>query len=48
MENLLSLWASSGIAQLQLGQFIMMMVGLGLLFLAINKGFEPLLLVHSF
>jgi len=45
MENLLSLWASSGIAQLQLGQFIMMMVGLGLLFLAINKGFEPLLLV---
>ncbi len=45
MENLLSLWASSGIAQLQLGQFVMMMVGLGLLFLAINKGFEPLLLV---
>lgn len=45
MENLLSLWASSGLAQLQLGQLVMMVVGLGLLFLAINKGFEPLLLV---
>ena len=45
MENLISLWASSGLAQLELGQFVMMAVGLGLLFLAINKGFEPLLLV---
>ena len=45
MENLLSLWASSGLAQLQFGQLVMMVVGLGLLFLAINKGFEPLLLV---
>ena len=45
MDNLISLWASSGIAQLQLGQLVMMSVGLGLLFLAINKGFEPLLLV---
>jgi sodium ion-translocating decarboxylase beta subunit len=45
MENLLSLWASSGLAQLQLGQLVMMVVGLGLLFLAISKGFEPLLLV---
>jgi oxaloacetate decarboxylase beta subunit len=45
MENLISLWASSGLAQLELGQFVMMTVGLGLLFLAINKGFEPLLLV---
>jgi oxaloacetate decarboxylase beta subunit len=45
MDNLLSLWASSGMAQLQLGQLVMMIVGLGLLFLAINKGFEPLLLV---
>ena len=43
MDNLLSLWASSGMAQLQLGQLVMMIVGLGLLFLAINKGFEPLL-----
>lgn len=45
MDNLISLWASSGLAQLEVGQFVMMAVGLGLLFLAINKGFEPLLLV---
>jgi oxaloacetate decarboxylase beta subunit len=45
MENLISLWASSGVAQIELGQIVMMGVGLGLLFLAINKGFEPLLLV---
>jgi oxaloacetate decarboxylase beta subunit len=45
MENLISLWASSGLAQLEQGQLVMMLVGLGLLFLAINKGFEPLLLV---
>ncbi|GAA6139144.1 sodium ion-translocating decarboxylase subunit beta [Arenicella sp. 4NH20-0111] len=45
MENLLTLWSSSGIAQLQLGQLFMMLIGLGLLFLAIKKGFEPLLLV---
>ncbi|MDA8786992.1 sodium ion-translocating decarboxylase subunit beta [Porticoccaceae bacterium] len=45
MENLISLWASSGIAQLQLGQLVMTVVGLTLLFLAISKGFEPLLLV---
>lgn len=45
MENLISLWASSGLAQIQLGQLVMMAVGLGLLFLAITKGFEPLLLV---
>ncbi|HAZ78606.1 MAG TPA: sodium ion-translocating decarboxylase subunit beta [Porticoccaceae bacterium] len=45
MENLMSLWANSGLAQIEQGQVIMMAVGLGLLFLAINKGFEPLLLV---
>jgi len=39
------LWASSGLAQMQFDQLIMMIVGLGLLFLAISKGFEPLLLV---
>ena len=41
----MSLWANSGLAQIEQGQVIMMAVGLGLLFLAINKGFEPLLLV---
>ena len=45
MDNLLTLWAGSGLAQLQLGQLVMMIVGLILLFLAISKGFEPLLLV---
>ena len=45
MENLISLWVSSGVAQIEFGQIVMMGVGLGLLFLAINKGFEPLLLV---
>ena len=45
MDNLLSLWASSGLAQMQFDQLVMMIVGLGLLFLAINRGFEPLLLV---
>lgn len=45
MENLNNLWLSSGLAQLQTGQLFMMIVGLGLLFLAIRKGFEPLLLL---
>ena len=45
MENLISLWATSGLAQIQMGQVAMMVVGLLLLFLAISKGFEPLLLV---
>jgi len=45
MDNLLSLWASSGVAQMVSGQAVMMIVGLLLLYLAIRKGFEPLLLV---
>lgn len=45
MEILQTLWQSSGIAQLQLSQLTMMLVGLGLLYLAVKKGFEPLLLV---
>ena len=45
MDNLLKLWSDSGIAQLQFGQAAMMIVGLGLLYLAVKKGFEPLLLV---
>jgi len=45
MEKLISLWTTSGLAQIELGQVAMMAVGLLLLFLAINKGFEPLLLV---
>lgn len=45
MANLLNLWQESGLAQLGFGQFFMMLVGFGLLFLAIKKNFEPLLLV---
>ncbi|WP_185236594.1 sodium ion-translocating decarboxylase subunit beta [Teredinibacter franksiae] len=45
MENMLGLWQASGLYQLQSGQFIMMLICLMLLFLAIRKGFEPLLLV---
>lgn len=47
MENskLFELWASSGLAQMELGQLVMIIVGLLLLYLAIKKGFEPLLLV---
>ena len=45
MDNLNNLWLSSGLAQVQGGQLFMMFIGLGLLFLAIRKGFEPLLLV---
>nr|CAA6830063.1 MAG: Oxaloacetate decarboxylase beta chain (EC [uncultured Thiotrichaceae bacterium] len=45
MEQLLLLWGDSGLAQLTTGQFAMMVVGLGLLYLAIAKKFEPLLLL---
>ena len=45
MENLISLWSTSGLSQIEPGQLVMMVVGLSLLFLAIRKGFEPLLLV---
>lgn len=45
MDNLLQLWNATGLSQLQPGQAVMIGIGLGLLFLAIRKGFEPLLLV---
>ncbi len=45
MEQLLKLWAESGLAQIEMGTVVMMTVGFTLLFLAIRKGFEPLLLV---
>ena len=45
MDNLLLLWTSSGLAQLQPGQGVMIAVGLLLLYLAIARNFEPLLLV---
>lgn len=45
MEQLLLLWNDSGLAQLTPGQLTMMIVGFGLLYLAIAKNFEPLLLL---
>ncbi len=45
MENLTSLWHSTGIYNFTAGQAFMMLVGFLLLFLAIKKGFEPLLLL---
>jgi len=45
MEGLISLWQSTGIANIEFTQLIMMAVGCLLLFLAITKNFEPLLLI---
>lgn len=45
MEELNLLWESSGLNQMDIPRLSMMLVGLGLLFLAIKKNFEPLLLV---
>ncbi|EAS63843.1 sodium ion-translocating decarboxylase subunit beta [Photobacterium angustum] len=45
MEGLLKLWSETGIANFEFGQIVMIVVGCGLLFLAIRKGFEPLLLL---
>jgi sodium ion-translocating decarboxylase beta subunit len=45
MEQLLKLWQSVGIANLEWGQVLMMAVGCLLIYLAIARRFEPLLLV---
>ncbi|MEK9713207.1 MAG: sodium ion-translocating decarboxylase subunit beta, partial [Thalassolituus sp.] len=45
MESLLRLWNDTGIAHIEAGQAFMMLVGFGMLYLAIKKGFEPLLLL---
>lgn len=45
MENILTLWEGSGLYNLTLGQALMIAVGLLLLYLAIHKKFEPLLLL---
>jgi oxaloacetate decarboxylase beta subunit len=44
-HGLLQLWESTGLYNFTLGQLIMIAVGGLLIFLAINKGFEPLLLI---
>jgi len=45
VEKLFGLWHDSGLSQMEPGQGVMILIGLLLLFLAIRKGFEPLLLV---
>ncbi len=45
MEKLVQLWHSSGLYQAEPGQIVMMAVGLLLLYLAIKRNFEPLLLI---
>ncbi|GAC30134.1 sodium ion-translocating decarboxylase subunit beta [Brumicola pallidula] len=45
MEKLLILWDSTSIPHFEPGQIVMMLVGFGLLYLAIVRKFEPLLLL---
>ena len=45
MDSLIKLWFSTGLANFELGQVVMMLVGCGLLYLAIARSFEPLLLL---
>ena len=45
MEKMQILWQSTSIPHFEMGQIIMMLVGFGLLYLAIVKKFEPLLLL---
>jgi sodium ion-translocating decarboxylase beta subunit len=45
MEKLLILWQSTSIPHFEPGQIVMMLVGFGLLYLAIVRKFEPLLLI---
>jgi len=45
MNQLLQLWQTTGLASMELGQLVMISICLLLIFLAIKKGFEPLLLI---
>jgi oxaloacetate decarboxylase beta subunit len=45
MEGLMILWSETGLANFQWPQLVMIAVGCLLLFLAIRRGFEPLLLL---
>lgn len=45
MMQFSELWRATGLAQIVLPQVVMILIGLGLLYLAIKKGFEPLLLL---
>lgn len=45
MDKLIQLWQATGLYQIQPGQVFMILIGMLLLYLAIKKNFEPLLLV---
>ncbi|WP_417614156.1 sodium ion-translocating decarboxylase subunit beta [Oceanisphaera sp.] len=45
MDALLTLWQETGLANFHWKQLVMIAVGLGLIYLAIARGFEPLLLL---
>ncbi|MDJ0910641.1 MAG: sodium ion-translocating decarboxylase subunit beta [Woeseiaceae bacterium] len=45
MDLILQIWDNSGLAQIEFGQIVMIVICLGLLYLGIVKKFEPLLLV---
>jgi len=45
MGSITEIWQASGLAQFTWGESVMILVGIGLLYLAIHKKFEPLLLV---
>jgi oxaloacetate decarboxylase beta subunit len=45
MDHFLELWLSTGLSNVQWGQVVMMGVGFLLIYLAVRKGFEPLLLL---
>ena len=45
MEGLMKLWSDTGLANFVPGQVVMMIVGALLLYLAIARGYEPLLLL---
>jgi oxaloacetate decarboxylase beta subunit len=45
VDSLQALWAATGVANIELGQILMTGVGGLLIYLAIRRGFEPLLLI---
>lgn len=45
LENLKNFWGYTGFANVELGNIIMILVGLGFIYLAIAKKFEPMLLL---
>ncbi|NLY45431.1 MAG: sodium ion-translocating decarboxylase subunit beta [Tissierella sp.] len=45
VDILSDFWASTGFAIMEYGQLIMLLISFGLLYLALAKGFEPLLLI---